>query len=191
MTRWPLLLPPPAVSISTSPSHSRGSLSSIVIEPPSCHPLPLSCCCPRDRVVPRHHAAPSITLNTPLRHPSLPIVVVLSFHLRHTRAVPRQQGAVAPSLAVKEPSRHPLLSPSRSHRAIPRPRGAVAPSIAVVDEEPSHHPLPWRSCRTVHCHRRQGAIAPSLAVEEPLRRPLPSRCRRTIPCHQGAVGRVY
>jgi hypothetical protein len=49
----------------------------------------------------------------------------------------------APSLTVKEPSRHPL--PLRSRRAVPRHRGAVAPSIAV--EEPSRRTLPSRSRR--------------------------------------------
>jgi hypothetical protein len=73
----------------------------------------------------------------PSRCPSPPITVVLSVHCHRARAVPchrgaiarrpllsrsrrtvpHRRGAVAPSLAVKEPSRRPL--PSRSRRAVP------------------------------------------------------------------------
>jgi hypothetical protein len=159
MPRWPLLLPPPAVS--TSPSRLRHSSSSIVVESPSRRPSPSSC----RRAVHRRSAAPSITINSPSRRPSPPIAVVLLVHRRRARAVPCRRGAV-----VRRPS---LL---RSRRA---------PSLAV--EEPSRHPLPSRSRRAIPC--RRGAVAPSIAVEEPLRRTSPSRsrrpCRLTNPatCH--------
>jgi hypothetical protein len=69
-----------------------------------------------------------------------------------SRAVPRHRGAVAPSLAVEEPS-----------RAVPRRRGAVTPSLTV--EEPSRRPSPSRSRHAVHCLR--GAVAPYLIIKEP------------------------
>ena len=108
MPCWPLLLPPPAVSISTSPSRLRGSSSSIVIEveSPSCRPSPSSC--RRGRTIPCRRAVPSITLYSPSRRSSPPIAVVLSVHRRRARAVPRRRGAIAPSLAVKEPLCRPL-----------------------------------------------------------------------------------
>jgi hypothetical protein len=146
MPRWPLLLPPPAVSI--SPSCSRRFSSSIVVESPSRRPLPLS----SRRAVHCRSAAPSITINSPSRRPSPPIVVVLSVHRRHACAVPCCRGAVA---------HRPL--PLRSRRAVHCRRGAVTPSLAV--EEPSRRPLPLRSRRAVHC--RRGAVAPYLAIKEP------------------------
>jgi hypothetical protein len=183
MPRWPLLLPPPAVLTSTSPLRSCGSSSSIVVESPSHCPLPLSC--RRGRAVPCRRSVPSITLNSPSRHPSPPITIVLAVHRRarsrrpsptRSRRVPRRQGAITPSLTIKEPSRRPLPLPSRSHPAVSRRRGAVAPSLAI--EEPSHRPFssPSRSHRSVpHC---RGAVAPSVAVEEPLHRTSPSRSHR-------------
>ena len=127
MMRWQLLLPPPALL--TSPSRSRCSSSSIVVEAPSCHPLPSSCYC--GRTVPRSRAAPSITLNLPSRRSSPPIAVVHSVHRCPARAVPRLRGAVTPSIAVavEEPSRRP--SPSRSRRAIPCRRGVSRVAICI------------------------------------------------------------
>ena len=113
MPRWPLLLPLPAVS--TSPSRSRRSSSSIVVESPSRRPSPSSC----RRAVHRHCATPSITVNSPSRRPSPPIRCALGLSPLHLRcplpsrshhAVHGRRGAVAPSLAVEEPSRRPLLS---------------------------------------------------------------------------------
>jgi len=135
MTRWPLLLPPPAVS--RSPSRSRRSSSPIVVKSPSRHSSPSSC----RRAVHRRSAAPSTTVHSPSR---CPITVVLSVHRRRARTVPCRRGAVArrpspsrsrrsPSLAVEEPSRRP--SPSRSRRAIHCCRGAVAPYLII--KEPS------------------------------------------------------
>ena len=164
MPRWPLLLPLPAVSTSTSPSRSPGSSSSIVVESPSHRPSPSSC--HRGCTVPCCCAAPSITLNLPLRRTLPLIAVVLSVHRRHAHAVPRQRGAVAPSLAVKEPLCHPLPSPLRSHRAVPCRQGAAAPSLTV--EEPLRHPLPSRSRRAVPCH--QGLTTPATCHAPP--RPL-------------------
>ena len=111
MPRWPLLLPPPAVSISTSPSRSRGSSSSIVIkvESPLCRP-PSPSSCRHGCAVPRRCAAPSIILYSPLRRPSPPIAFVLSVHRRRARA-------------VEAPSRRP--SPSRSRCAVHCRRGAA------------------------------------------------------------------
>ena len=108
MPRWPLLLLPPAMSTSTSPSRSRGSLSFIVVESPSRRPSPSSC--RRGRAVPRRRAAPSITLYSPSRRPLPPIAFVLSVHRRRARA-------------VEEPSRRP--SPSRSRCAVHCRRGAA------------------------------------------------------------------
>ena len=152
MPRWPLLLPPPAVLTSTLPSRSRGSSSSIIVKSPSHCPSKSSR--RRGRAVPRRRAVPSITLNSPSRRPSLPIATVLSVHCRRARAVPCRRGAIAPSIAVEEPLRRPLPSPSRSHHAVPHRRGAVASSIAVAIEEPSRRPSLSRSCRAVHCRRR-------------------------------------
>jgi len=125
MKRWPLLLPPLAVS--TSPSRSHHSSSSIVVKSPSRRSLPSSCC---RHAVHYRSAAPSITVHLPSRCPSPPIAVVLSVHRRRARAVPRRRGAVAPSLAVEEPSRCPL--PSRRCRAVHCRR---APYLAI--KEPS------------------------------------------------------
>ena len=100
MTRWPLLLPPPAVS--TSPSRSRRSSSSIIVKSPSPCSSPLSC----RRAVNRRSAAPSITVHSPSHRPSPPIAVVLSVHRRRARAVPRRRGAITPSLPFEEPLRH-------------------------------------------------------------------------------------
>ena len=135
MTRWPLLLPPPAVL--TSPSRSRRSSLSIFVKSPSRRSSPSSC----RRAIHRRSAASSITVHSPSCSPSLPIAVVLTVHRRRARAVPRRRGAVAPSIAieepwlapsiavaVEEPSRCPLPSPSMSHRVVPRHRGAVVPT---------------------------------------------------------------
>ena len=144
MPRWPLLLPPPAVS--ASPSRSRRSTSSIVVESPSHRPSPSSC----RRAVHRRSAAPSIAVAP--RRPS-PSIRHRAVHRRPSPLCSRFiVAALAPSLTVEEPT-----------RAVPRRRGAVAPSIAV--EEPSRRPLPSRSRRTIHCHR--GAVAPYLAIKEP------------------------
>jgi hypothetical protein len=139
MTRWPLLLPPPAMS--TSPSRSRRSLSSIVVKSPSRHSSPSSCC----RAV--HHRPFAIALSIAAHRrcalsPSPP---------RSRRPLPSRSRR-APSLAIEEPSRRP--SPSRSRRAVPHHQGAVAPSLAI--EEPSRRPLPSRSRRAVPHH--QGAV---------------------------------
>jgi hypothetical protein len=144
MKRWPLLLPPPAVS--TSPSRSRRSLSSIVVKSPSRRSSPSSCC---RRAVHRHSAAPSITVHSPSCCPSPLIAVVLLVHCRRARAVPCRRGA-----AASRPS------PSRSCRTVPCRRGAIAPSLAV--EEPSRRPSPSRSRRAVHCRQ-----VPYLAIKEP------------------------
>ena len=159
MPRWPLLLPLPAVS--TSPSRSRRSSSSIVVESPSRRPSLSSC----RRAVHRRSAAPSITVNSPSRRPSLPIAVVLSVHRRRARAVPRRRGAVAPSIAVEEPSRRP--SPSRSRRAVHCRRGAVAPYLAI--KEPS----------AVSTDDSGHSSRPSqVVVSLPLLTPPPPICRR-------------
>ena len=163
MPSWPLLLPPPAVSTSTSPLRSHGFSLSIVVESPSRRPSPSSC--RRGRAILRRCTAPSIIFNSLSRRPSPPIAVVLSVHCCRARAIPRHQGAVAPSLAVEEPSRHPLPLPSRSHCTVPCRQGAIVPSIAIAVKELWHHSLPSRSRCAVHCH--QGAVAPYLAIKEP------------------------
>jgi len=155
------LLPPPAVSTSALPSRSHGFLSSIVVKLPSWRPSPSSS--RHGRAIPRRRVAPSITLNLSSRRPSPPIAVVLSVHCRRACAIPRRQGAIAPSIAAHRRCalgplppclHHPL--PTRSHCAVHCRQGPVALSIAVAVEDPSCRPLPSRS------HR--GAVAPSLAV---------------------------
>jgi hypothetical protein len=172
MPCWPLLLPPPAVSTSTSLArflvvHRRR----VTIAPFLAVKLPLLS---RSR-----RPSPS---RRALHHPQFAIAPSIAAHRRcaldpspprsrrpspsrSRRAVPRRRGAIAPSIAVaiEEPSRRP--SPSRSRRAVPRHRGAVALSIAVAAEEPSRCPSPSRSRCTVHC--RRGAVAPYLAIKEP------------------------
>jgi hypothetical protein len=116
MARWPLLLPPPAMS--TSPSRSRRSSSSIVIKSPSRRSLPSSC----HRAV---HHRPS-----PLCSRSIAAALPPSLAVEEpSRSVPCRRGAVAPSLTIEEPSHR--VSPSRSHRPVHCCRGAVAPSLAV------------------------------------------------------------
>ena len=91
------------------------SSSSIVVESPSRRPSPSSC----RRAVHRHCATPSIAVNSPSRRPSPPIRCALGLSPLHLRcplpsrshhAVHGRRGAVAPSLAVEEPLRRPLLS---------------------------------------------------------------------------------
>jgi hypothetical protein len=57
---------------------------------------------------------------------------VLSVHRHRACTVSCRQGAVAPSLTVKEPLRRP--SPSRSRRAVHCRRGAVALYLAIKDQ---------------------------------------------------------
>jgi len=144
MTRWPLLLPMPAVS--TSPSRSRRSSSSIVVKSPSRHSSPSSC----RRAVHHRSTAPSITVHSPSRCPSPHIAVVLSLsvHRRRARAVPCRRGAV-----VRRPS------PSRSRRAVPHSRGAVAPSLTV--NEPPRRTSPSRSHRPCRLTTPATRLAPS------------------------------
>ncbi len=163
MTRWPLLLPPPAVL--TSPSRSRRSSLSIFVKSPSRRSSPSSC----RRAIHRRSAASSITVHSPSCCPSLPIAVVLSVHRRRARAVPRRRGAVAPSLTVvEEPSRRP--SPSRSRRAIHCRRApylAIKEPLAVSTDDSGHSsrpskPLVW------------------LVVALPLLTPPPPICRHLL-----------
>ena len=121
MTRWPLLLPPPAVS--TLPSHLRRSSLSIVVKSPSHRSSPSSC----RRAVHCRSTAPSITFNSPLRCPSPPIAVVLSVHRRRAHAVPCRRRAVAPSIAAEDPSRLPLPSRSRRSCQLTTPATRLAP----------------------------------------------------------------
>ena len=141
MTRWPLLLPPPAVS--TSPSRLRRSSSSIVVKSPSRRSSPSSC----RRAVHRRSAAPSITVHSTSCCPSPPIAVVLSVHRHHAHAVPCCQGAVARrramSLALEEPSRR--LLPSRSRRTVHCRRApylAIKEPSAVSTDDSGHSSCP-------------------------------------------------
>ena len=135
MTRWPLLLPPPAVS--TSPSRSRRSSSSIVVKSPSCHT--------RRQVV----VAPSIAIAP--RRPS-PSIRHRAVHRRPSPLCSQSiAAALALSLAVEEPA-----------RAVSLRRGAVVLSLTV--EEPSRRPSPSRSRHVIHC--RRGAVTPYLTIKE-------------------------
>ena len=120
--------------------------------------------------------------------PPSPSIRHCTIHLCPSSLCSRSIAAtLAPSLANKEPSRHPL--PSRSHRVIHCccRQGAIARSLAL--KEPSHRPLPslMRSRHAIPC--RRGAVAPSIviAVEESSRRPSPSRSLCAVHCHQSAI----
>ena len=152
MTRWPLLLPPPAVS--RSPSRSRRSSSPIVVKSPSRHSSPSSC----RRAVHRRSAAPSITVHSPSR---CPITVVLSVHRCRARTVPCRRGAVA---------RRP--SPSRSRRAIHCCRGAVAPYLTIKE------PSAVSTDDSGHSSRPSKPLVVRLVVVLPLLTPPPPICRR-------------
>jgi len=112
MPRWPFALTAGGVDIAIALAPSS---SSIVVESRSRRPLPLSC----RRAVHRRCATPSITVNSPSRRPSPPIRCALGLSPPHSRCpllsrschtVHCRRGSVAPSFAVEEPSRRPLLS---------------------------------------------------------------------------------
>jgi len=104
------------------------------------------------RTIPCHRVAvaPSIAVAPHHQSPSI------CHHAVHHRPLPLCSqsiaAALAPSLAVEEPS-----------GTVPRRRGAVAPSLTV--EEPSRRPLSSRSRCAIHC--RRGAVAPHLTIKEP------------------------
>jgi hypothetical protein len=167
MPRWPLLIPPPAVSKSTSPSRSRGSLLSILVKSPSCRPSPSSR--RHGRTVPCRRVAIAVVPSLAIApRPPSPSICHRAIHRRPSPLCSRSiAAALAQSLAIEEPLRRPL--PSRSHRVIHcrRCQGAIAPSLAV--EEPSRRPSPSRSRRAaVRCCCRQFS---------------PSRSRRPAGCH--------
>jgi hypothetical protein len=160
MTRWPLLLPSPAMS--TSPSRLRRSSSSIIVKSPSRRSSPSSC----RRAVHRRQFAIALPIAVHRRcalGPSPP----------RSRCPSPWRSRRAPSLAVEEPSRRP--SPSRSRRADPRHRGAVAPSIAV--EEPSRRTSPSRSRRPCRLTTPATRLAPPSLLSGWLSRCLSSRRR--------------
>ncbi len=154
MPCWPLSLP--KLAVSPSPLCSHHSSSSLAVELPSRHPLP-------SRRAVHHHRVAAHCCRSRLHSQSLAVTLASSL------AVPCCCCAIAPSLAAKLPSHHPL--PSRCsvrHRQVavhrhPSPFIAVNPSIAgklmscrpllstavesITVESPSHHPLP----STVHC----------------------------------------
>ena len=175
MPRWPLSLPPPAAP--TSPSRLHRSLLPIAVDSPSHHPLMTSC----SRAVHRR-PSPAITVH---RHaiPHRQVAVTPSLSIYHhcdCSPSPSRLRRPSPSIATKEPSRHPL--PSRSHRAIhchcaapsitvEEPSIAVNPSTAF--KSPSLCPLLSIAVESLSCcplpshhavHHRQVAIAPSIAV---------------------------
>jgi len=104
-----------------------------------------------------------------------------------TQSIP---AALAPSLAVEEPSRRP--SPSRSRRAVPCRQGAVVPSIAI--KEPSCRTSPSRSHRPCRLMTPATRLThPSLSLSGWLSRCLSSRhhlpsagashCGHRLSCH--------
>ncbi len=148
------MLPPPAVLTSTSPSRSRHSSSSIVVESPSCRPSPSSC--RRGRTIPHRCTLP---------HLLFAIAPSIAAHRRC---------ALGPS---PPRSRRPL--PSRSHRTVSCRPGAVAPSIAI--EEQSRRTSPLRSrlpCRLTTPATRHAPPRPlvRMVVALPLLTPPPSIC---------------
>ena len=195
MPRWRLSLPPPAAL--TSPSclhrsfwpHCRQLVitPSLDVEWKSCRPLPSIAVhhrpSPRRPSLPSSHHAVLIR-PSPLQLQSIAIALALSL------TVHRHQRAVAPSIAVKEPSRHPL--PLR--RTVHHHRGAVhrcqsvycfqvavAPSIAVHRFHCRSPSLSITVVIAVHHHRRcDHAVPRSIAVEEPPRHPSPSRSHHAI-----------
>jgi hypothetical protein len=180
MTRWPLLLPPPAVS--TSPSHSLRSSSSIIIKSPSHRSSPSSC----RRAVHRRSAAPSITVKLPSHCPSPPIAVVLSVHRRRARGVPCRGGAItrrpSPSWgAVEELSRRTSPSRSRLPCRLTTPATRLAlPSLSsgwLPRCLSSHRRLP--SAGALHCGHHLSCLSSiRLVVPSPRfsRHHLPSAC---------------
>ena len=131
MTCWPLLLLPRACAVPHRP------LSSI-----------------HHRAVPRPRVAVAPSISIAPRRPS-PSTHHCAVHRCPSPLSLCSQSiaaALAPSLAVEEPSRAVLCC-----------QGSVALSLTV--EEPSCPPLPSRSCRAVHC--RRGAVAPYLIIKEP------------------------
>jgi hypothetical protein len=165
MTRWPFLLPLPAVS--TSPSRSRHSLLSIVVKSPLRHSSLSSC----RRVVHRRSTAPSITVHSPSRCPSLPIAATLVPSLaveEPLRAVPRRQGAIAPPLTIEEPSRQPL--PSRSRRTVHCRRGVVALYLTIKE------PSAVSTDDSGHLSRPSKPLVVRLVVALPLLTPPPPIC---------------
>ena len=117
--------------------------------PPSCR-----------RAVHCLRAAPSITVNLPSCCPSPPITVVLLVHRRRARAAPRRggavvrrpslwrsrpavpchQGAVAPAIAVKEPSS--VLTDDSGHSSCPsKPLVRLVVVLPLLTPPP---PICWR-----------------------------------------------
>jgi len=104
------------------------------------------------RAIPRRRVAVAPSIAVASRRPS-PSICHRAFHRRPSPLCSQSiAAALAPSLAVEEPSRD-----------VHRRRGAVAPSLAV--EEPPRRPSPSRSRRAAHC--RRGAVAPYLTIKEP------------------------
>ena len=150
------------------------------------------------RAVHRHCATPSIAVNSPSRRPSPPIRCALGLSLphsccpllsrsRHAIHCHCRQGAIAQSLAVKEPLCHPLPLPSRSYGTIPCRQGAVAPSIAI--KEPLRRTLPSRSRRPCLLTTLATPHAPprpliQMVVALPLLMLPPSICRRLSLWHR-------
>ena len=159
MPRWPLLLPPLAVS--TLPSRSRLPRRPSSSSHHRAVPHRQVAVAPSTAIAP-HRPSPSIHHHAGPHRPS----VVLSVYRRRTRAVPCRRGAVTLSIiAVEEPSRRPL--PSRSRRAVHCCRGAVAPYLAI--KEPS----------AVSTDDSGHSSRPSqVVVAFPLLTPPPPICRR-------------
>ena len=106
------------------------------------HPSSLS----HHRAVPRHRVAVPLSITVAPRRPS-PSICHRAVHRCPSPLCSRSiAAALAPSLAVEEPS-----------RAVPHRQGSVAPSIEV--KEPARRPSPLRSRCAVHYRRgHQGAV---------------------------------
>ncbi len=154
MPRWPLLLPPPAVS--TLPSRSRLPHRPSSSSHHRAVPRRRVAVAPSTAIAP-HRPSPSIHHHDVHHRPS----VVLSVYRRRTRAVPCHRGAITPSMAAEEPSCR---------------RGAVAPSITVKDRcciAPSPSTCPSQSSRSSpHWRRHRPASDDSCPRRQPLPPPL-------------------
>ena len=129
--------------------------------------------------------APTLAVEEPLSRP-LPLRSRCTLHRpvpspsRSHRAVPRHQGAVAPSIAiaVEETLRCPL--PSRSHRANPCHQGAAVRLVVTSPHFSSHH-LPSAGASASHhavdtsCHAPLGPLVQLVKVL-PLLTPPPHIC---------------
>ena len=199
MPRWPFALTAGRVDIAIALVPSSSSIV-VVVKSPSRRPSPSSC----RRAVHRHCATPSIAVNSPSRRPSPPIRCALGLSPLHLRcplpsrshhAVHGRRGAVAPSLAVEEPLRRPLLSRTvaasllllllvlRSHPDLLPIGGVTVLPLMIRVHDGSRFPLPSLSCSLpppslLPCVPSPLRITLIYLLPLPLKQPLHPFCHR-------------